>query len=175
MFLPGESHGERSLVGFSPKVREESYMAEATEHTHTHTHTHTHIYIYPLFWASHPTPGPTQYPIHPSRPSQHWAELPVLYGRFPLAIYFTHGSVYIFGHNWVTELNWTELSAYISVLLSQFISPYPAPSPHVHSLYPRFSPLSFFGWWHITESCLHPLQAKILSIMYLERDRVMDL
>ena len=62
------------------------------------------------WWAS------VQRSIHASRPSQHWAELPVLYGRFPLAIYFTHGSVYIFGHDWVTELNWAEC-IYISVTL----------------------------------------------------------
>ena len=40
-----------------------------------------------------PTPTPQ---THPSRSSQSTrAELPVLYSRFPLAICFTHGSVYI--------------------------------------------------------------------------------
>ena len=46
------------------------------------------------------------------------ADLPVLYGCFPLAIYFTFGSVYM------------------SMLLSHFIPAYPSPSPYpqVHSL-----------------------------------------
>ena len=33
VFLPGESHGQRSLVGYSPWGREESHT---TEHTHAH-------------------------------------------------------------------------------------------------------------------------------------------
>ena len=32
--LPGEAHGERSLVGYSPLDRKESDPPEATEHTH---------------------------------------------------------------------------------------------------------------------------------------------
>ena len=39
VFLPGESHGQRSLAGYSPRGCQESDMIEATEHTHTHTHT----------------------------------------------------------------------------------------------------------------------------------------
>ena len=35
---PGESHGQRSLVGYSPYCLKESDMTEAT-YTHTHTHT----------------------------------------------------------------------------------------------------------------------------------------
>ena len=58
VFLPGESHGQRSLVDYSPWGRKESDMTEVTEHTCTHiyicsqsyfnicTHTHTHTYIY---------------------------------------------------------------------------------------------------------------------------------
>ena len=30
VFLPGESHGQRSLVGYSPQGRKESDMTEAT-------------------------------------------------------------------------------------------------------------------------------------------------
>ena len=33
VLLPGESHGQRSLAGYSPRGRKESHM---TEHTHTH-------------------------------------------------------------------------------------------------------------------------------------------
>ena len=36
VFLPGKSHGQRSLVGCSPWGRKESGTAEATEHAHTH-------------------------------------------------------------------------------------------------------------------------------------------
>ena len=34
VFLPGESHGQRSLAGYSPRGCKES---DATEHTHAHT------------------------------------------------------------------------------------------------------------------------------------------
>ena len=51
-------------------------------------------------------------PSHPISPldvvPEHQVELPVLYSNFPLALYFTHGN------------------AYVSVLLSQFVSPSPA-------------------------------------------------
>ena len=40
VFLPGESQGQRSLVGYSPRGRTESETTEVTD-THTHTHTHT--------------------------------------------------------------------------------------------------------------------------------------
>ena len=42
VFLAGKSHGQRSLVGYSPQGRKESDM---TEHTHTHTHTHTQVIL----------------------------------------------------------------------------------------------------------------------------------
>ena len=41
--------------------------------------------------------------------TEHWVELPVLYNNFPLAIYFTYGDVYV------------------SMLLSQFVPPFPLP------------------------------------------------
>ena len=34
VFLPGESHGQRSLVGYSPPGHKESGMTEASEHIH---------------------------------------------------------------------------------------------------------------------------------------------
>ena len=40
VFLPGEFHGQRSLVGYSSQGRKESDMTERLN-THTHTHTHT--------------------------------------------------------------------------------------------------------------------------------------
>ena len=36
VFLPGKSHGQRSLAGYSPQGREE---LDRTKYTHTHTHT----------------------------------------------------------------------------------------------------------------------------------------
>ena len=49
VFLPGESHGQRSLADYSPwghkgsdKTEQLSMCACACAHTHTHTHTHTH-------------------------------------------------------------------------------------------------------------------------------------
>ena len=42
IFLPWESHGQRSLVGYSPCGHKESNTTEWLNiHTHTHTHTHT--------------------------------------------------------------------------------------------------------------------------------------
>ena len=39
VFLPGESHGQKSLVGYSPWGLKESDTTERLTHTHTHTHT----------------------------------------------------------------------------------------------------------------------------------------
>ena len=53
LFLPRESHGQRSLKGYSPWGCKELDM---TEHTHTHTHTHTvctYIYIYTFLLSTH--------------------------------------------------------------------------------------------------------------------------
>ena len=44
VFLSGISHGQKSLVDYSPCAPKESVMAE-----HTHTHTHRRIHI----WARH--------------------------------------------------------------------------------------------------------------------------
>ena len=38
VFLPGESHRQSSLEGYSPRGSQRN-MAEVTQHTHTHTHT----------------------------------------------------------------------------------------------------------------------------------------
>ena len=37
-----KSHGQRSLVGYSPGGHKELDSTEHTVHTHTYTHTHTH-------------------------------------------------------------------------------------------------------------------------------------
>ena len=39
VFLPGESCGQRSLAGYSPKHHKESDTTEVTEHTDTQSHT----------------------------------------------------------------------------------------------------------------------------------------
>ena len=39
VFLPGKSHGQRSLSGYSPWACKDSDMTEPSMHTHTHTHT----------------------------------------------------------------------------------------------------------------------------------------
>ena len=38
VFLLGESHAQRSLVGYSPEGHKEPDMTEVTWHTHTHMH-----------------------------------------------------------------------------------------------------------------------------------------
>ena len=40
--MPGESQGQRSLVGYSPWGCKEVDTTEQLTHTHIHTHTHTH-------------------------------------------------------------------------------------------------------------------------------------
>ena len=46
VFLPGKSHGQRNMVGYSSWDHKELDKPKATSHTHararTHTHTHTH-------------------------------------------------------------------------------------------------------------------------------------
>ena len=37
VFLPGESHEQRSLVGYSPQGHKELDMTEVSEHAHMHT------------------------------------------------------------------------------------------------------------------------------------------
>ena len=39
VFLPRESHGQRSLEGYNPWGCKELDMTEQLTHTHTHTHT----------------------------------------------------------------------------------------------------------------------------------------
>ena len=46
--LPGESHGQRSLAGYSSWGLKELDVTEHV-HTHTHTHTHTHSHKYSTF------------------------------------------------------------------------------------------------------------------------------
>ena len=43
IFLPGKSHGQRSLVGHSPWGHTE---LGTTEHAHTHTYIHTHTHTH---------------------------------------------------------------------------------------------------------------------------------
>ena len=72
------------------------------------------VYVYPLL-SLHPAP-------------HHRAEISVLYSSFPLAICFTHGSVYM------------------SLLLSQFAPPSPFPCCVHQSVEPAFDCLSLlFG------------------------------
>ena len=53
VFLPGKSHGQRSLVGYSPRGHKELDTVEqlsthswACAHTHTRTHTYIHTYTH---------------------------------------------------------------------------------------------------------------------------------
>ena len=45
IFLPGESHGPKNLVGYSLRGCKELDTTEVTSHAHTHTHTHTHTHL----------------------------------------------------------------------------------------------------------------------------------
>ena len=48
-FLPGESHGQRSLEGYSPWGYKESDMTEVTEHAHMLYIIYIHIYIFYIY------------------------------------------------------------------------------------------------------------------------------
>ena len=48
VFLPGESHGQRSLVGYTPQVRKESDM---TERLHFHFH-YYYYFVHSIFFSS---------------------------------------------------------------------------------------------------------------------------
>ena len=50
VFLPGESHGERSLVGYSPWDHRVGHDWATNTHTHTHTHTDLNIKFY-FLWS----------------------------------------------------------------------------------------------------------------------------
>ena len=71
VFLPGESQGQRSLVGCCLWGRTESDTTEGLSIAY--------VYPLPLESPSHPSPS------HPSRSSQS-----TMLSSFPLAIYFTH-------------------------------------------------------------------------------------
>ena len=43
VFLPGESHGQRSLANYSPRGHKESDTTERLSHTYAHTYTHTYM------------------------------------------------------------------------------------------------------------------------------------
>ena len=53
VFLSGESHGQRSLAGYSPWGRKELDMTE-----HSHPHTYTPTYTLPIFSLLPGTPSP---------------------------------------------------------------------------------------------------------------------
>ena len=52
VFLPGKSHGQRSLEGYSPWGHKKSDTAECI---HTHIHTHAHAHRHTPLWGPHCT------------------------------------------------------------------------------------------------------------------------
>ena len=47
--LPGEFHGQRSLVGYSPQGHKESDTTDRLTYTHMHMHAHTQELNYSVF------------------------------------------------------------------------------------------------------------------------------
>ena len=103
-----------------------------------------HISPYPLPLVSPSVPPSLSHPLYVI--TKHWADLPVLCGCFPLAIYFMFGSVYM------------------SMPLSHFVAAYPSPCPYpqVHSLVglhlyshlaPRFF-MTIFFFFYIPYICV---------------------
>ena len=114
-----------------------------------------YIYIYPHISSLLHLP-----PIIPIPPLQvvtkHRAHLPVLCGCFPLAIYFTFGSVYM------------------SMPLSHFVPAYPSPSlcPQVHSLaglhlYSRPAPRFFRTFFCFFLDSIYMCQHTVLVFLFL--------
>ena len=118
----------------------------------------TCIHVFPPSWASlppHPDPA--------SRSSQRWAELPMVYGSFPLALGFTRGSVYVSaavsvrpteGHIW--EAAWQPMSIHALVFLCSPGPSYPSqaflPLSALQAHFPSLDP------WH---SVLGPVLASL--------------
>ena len=161
-FLPGESHGPRSLEGYSSYGCKELDTTEATWHACMHScfiicvsfcctrkwirYIYIYVYIYPYIPPLQPPSH--QPPSHTSRSS---------YSNFTLAICFAHGNVYT------------------CVLLSQFIPPlnsfHPplAPAPHVRKsiLYVCVSipalQIGLHGLHFKTGKCLPPVHIYALK------------
>ena len=106
VFLPGEFHGQRSLVGYSPWGCKELDTTEWITHTHTVALWYCVVSWCTVKWISSVytyTPsllGLSPIPLHPTHLGHHRAMC--YYSRFPLATYLTHDSVcmlfYLFGN-----------------------------------------------------------------------------
>ena len=67
VFLPGESHGQRSLEGYSAwgckSQTQRSAHACTRAHTHTHTHTHTHSLLSGRRWFREGSGSPDSFAL----------------------------------------------------------------------------------------------------------------
>ena len=122
-----------------------------------------YIYIYPHIPSL--LHLPPSLPIPPLQVvTNHQADLPVLCSCFPLAIYFTFGSVYM------------------SMPLSHFVPVYPSPSPcsQVHSLClhlyscpaPRFFRTLFFFFLDSIYMCQHTVFVFLFLTYFTLYDRL---
>ena len=123
-----------------------------------------YIYIYPHISSLCVSLPPSLLPIPPLQVViKHRADLPVLCGCFPLAIYFTFGSIYK------------------SMSLSHFVPAYPSPSPcpQVHSLHlclyscpaPRFF-ITIFFFLHSIYMCQHTVFVFLFLTYFTLYDRL---
>ena len=105
VFLPGESHGQKSLAGYSPWGHKESDMPEepSMRVTHTHTHTHTHS-IHTVFTRFMTSNTPSIWPWEDYRFCITWASCFCKsiswHGRIMLSFSVSY---YFFLHLGVTE------------------------------------------------------------------------
>ena len=128
VFLPGEFHGQRSLMGCSPWGHKESDQTERLTHTHTHTHTAALqccvSFRCTMKWISNmhtymPSLPTTHHPIHLGHHrALTWA--PSTIYQIPIAICVTHGC----GHT--------------------AIPTHPIPLPHPMSTHPFLMSASLF-------------------------------
>ena len=115
------------------------------------------LYVYMYLHISSLLRLPPTLPIPPLQvDTKHRADFPVLCGCFPLAIYFTFGSVYM------------------SMPLSHFVPAYPSPSPYpqVHSLvglclYSRLTTRFFMTFFFSPLDSIYVCQHTVFVFLFL--------
>ena len=118
LFLPGKSHGQKSLAGHSPRGHKES---DTTEYTHTHTHTHHSFFFFFNFHLGFPGCAMVKNPPANAGYAKDMSSIPGL-GRLPgvgngkplqysclenctdrWSWWATVHGLQTVGHDWVTE------------------------------------------------------------------------
>jgi len=95
VFLPGEFHGQRSLVSYSPGGRKGSDTAEWLTHTHIHTHNSKDGNFKCLKWICNKN-FLSPFPLSLSLPLSHHIAIFSIPSSLPLTLFLTHTHI----HTW---------------------------------------------------------------------------